>query len=532
MIRCKNCGAQLPDNAKFCQDCKTPVPEDAVIEKKPESPVKASAVADFVKNNKALIKKGAIAVAAIVVVIIAVCIIASLFKPSQYIKTEQAVLAYNEDDETVVIWKNGDEIKLDGEYYGIYSNLDGTKGAVMIREEDGDDDYVRNLYDFDGKLIAEDVYKAVVSVSGDGILVVRDVEDEDFYELLLWDGKKLKTVVDELTMTDGITISPDGKTVAYATGDVDDEDEDDDFVGYYYDGKKSHELGKNIRPVAISNGAKQVYYIKDSGLYVQKKDNKDDRVKLANDSDIDDIAFNCDMTEILFNVTDDEGNDKSYISADGKEKVKLKNSVSDFIVPEGVASAYSGSAVLGVRTFENTYYYGSGNIYRIGKNFESVRVTDSSSDVSLADDGKTLIYRDGDSIFKMDGTKEESEPKRLVEDEVDTLIGATAKGDAFFYINEDEELMYQKGTKKPTRITDEFDDYAYSLFKGTTVFYTVDDEVYYSNGKKGEAVKGIDIDSVSAVHVFDLVVRIMGEYDDESVAYISADGKKFTLVEY
>jgi hypothetical protein len=136
------------------------------------------------------------------------------------------------------------------------------------------------------------------------------------------------------------------------------------------------------------------------------------------------------------------------------------------------------------------------------------------------DDNKTLFYLKNDNLYKINGAKEDAEAEKLASDVEDYEV--LPDGKTVFYINDDDELMVQKGTGKASKITDDVKDNSFILFQGK-IYYISDDTLYVTTGGKAEkvTVKG-DVEAFGKQGDFFLMVLT-----DEDVVYVSADGKKF-----
>ena len=141
-----------------------------------------------------------------------------------------------------------------------------------------------------------------IASSGDGVAFVQEV-DGDVGTLCLYKGGKTTTISADVSAYNRLSISPDGSVVGYTVYD----DVEYETIGYFYDGKQK-ELGKDIIPVAISNGAKHVYY-KNGKLYVQRH-STDTKVALVS---IVYYSLNKDLSELIFTADTSNGY-RSYIS--------------------------------------------------------------------------------------------------------------------------------------------------------------------------------------------------------------------------
>ena len=160
----------------------------------------------------------------------------------------------------------------------------------------------------------------------------------------------------------------------------------------------------------------------------------------------------------------------------------------------------------------------SNKVVFVNKKLETRSVFKNGSGITLLEDGKTFFYIRNNNLYTLNGSKEDAEAVKLASD-VNKFV-VTSDGKIVFYMNEDDELVSQKGTDKPFKICDDVDEYM--LFQGKTLFYLSDGTLYKSTGAKGEkvTVKG-DVEDIGADRFFLSVTT------DEDVTYISVDGKKF-----
>jgi hypothetical protein len=513
---------------KFCASCGTAI-EEAEPVKSESSPVAdASAVLEGVKKQavkaQKFIKPAIFVVAAVVIV----AVLANVIKPAKYEKVKGGVNMVQSDDR-VAFYKNGKNTGyVDGYYQNLIYSLNSSKMAALISEDigGGSDGYSLYLIDAKAELIDEEVYKCWISASGNAVAYVKEFDySEDTAELWLHKGGKETLITSELLRDSACFVSPNGGTVCYTAVN-----DDDEHIGIVWDGKEN-ELGENYTPVAVADGMKYVYYTNDNGvLYVQKGKNSENRERLG-ETYSSGISVNRDLSQIVFSSVSE-----TYISRNGGEKEELSGNVMIFIFPDGTAARRNddGIQLYGISNFANTFYQGYEGIVYINGKYEANSVVRGAENVMLADDGKTLTYiRNGD-IYKVNGMSKNAEPEEIVSNDAERFT-AVSNGSAVFFVNEDDELYYQKGKGKPVLISEdvEFGQYGSaqgSLFKGDTLFYISDDELYFSSGGKGKAVSGIEGD-VSYVGAGVSGVTVYADDGGDSLRYFSGDGKKFTLLE-
>lgn len=519
-MKCPNCGTGLPDNAKFCGSCGSTIEQ-------PSRPAPVDGGGAAPKPSAAAMKKFRIpAVCAVAAILLAV-VAWVLFKPSKYAEIKGGVTYYQSDGTFVFVSSSGDKTELDSDDYPyVYVSLDGEKAAFVIREDD-----TRILYYSDGgkpKQIAEAYgigYK--LAPSGDAVAFTARDDGDDYDEMTLsvYSGGKVKKIADEV-YGDRFCISPDGKTVVYAAG----YDEDDgDFKSYIWDGN-STEIGENKNPIAVSNGGKLLYYYYKSTFYVQKGKKDDTRQRLGDGYHL----FNRDLTEVI-SYSISENKSTAYISRNGGERQKLSGGYASMLVPATIQRVTGEDVQLyGVSSFDDTFYLSdSGSIVRITGKYAAETIAKSVSGAAyLADDGKTIIYIKGSSIYKANGLKSGEEAVKLAGG-VEGFI-ATSDGGAIFYYD-DSELFYLKGSGKVKALGDidvsQYGSVSWGLFKGKTLYYADDGELRSTDGNNvtSSGFTGID-GEVTAVWTNELYVSVTTDDDGDYAQYISRDGKSFELI--
>jgi hypothetical protein len=516
-LKCANCGGKMTADMKFCGACGTPVEhtEPAAVDTVPDSPKD--------KADGTRLKKYIAPAAIVIAVVILAGIAWSIFKPSNYGKYVNTFRISQTGEQIIIQYPGKDKSATNGALGRVEYSLDGTKAAYLINDDaDFSEKAGYNLYLIDkdqSMQIATDVYDMVISSSGEGVAFVQEVFG-GVGKLSLYRKGETTAISDDFPVYGSLTISPDGRIVGYNALD-----DDGDMIGYYYDGKQK-ELGKDVSPVAIANGAKYVYYNKNSKLYVQRGDNIETRVSLGEYRYL--IGFNKDLSQAIY-ITETDSGTRSYITRNGGEKERLSGELWNILLPHGTMWKHP---ILGIDSFANTYYQSFDDaVYRITDKFECTRIIREAEAPQLSSDGKTITYQRDDRIEKINGSKEDAEAVKLVEDEVRTYI-AVEDGSAIYFVNHYDELYYQKGTNKPVLIGDgvqTHDGQSLVLYKGNKLFYVSDKELYVSTGSKGTRVAGIDGDVESVgMERFDVTVFT---YDhNEACIYRSIDGINFDLV--
>lgn len=312
MAICKNCKAQINDDAKFCYNCGSPVAPaveeppapvaaEPVVEeaKAPEKPSsenvntasfeeKASPKAAFSLSSipKKYLKFGGIGVAAVAVIAIIAILISSLGGGAKvdgimYLVDEEIWFDYlDEDKDPWEITENllGSLDYLDKEdVYWIGSDLGY---AITITKdnkvfypdrvtESGASLYYRDLKNPEKEPVKIDSEVWAYSVNDAGNLVTYVKGDDDtLYQHNLEEKDKLATEIRDYYITE------DGKKVAWITAEGD--------VYIKVGDEDKEKLASDINYIEyFSDDLTTLYYVKENSLYFQKYG--EDRVKVASD---------------------------------------------------------------------------------------------------------------------------------------------------------------------------------------------------------------------------------------------------------
>lgn len=520
-FKCKNCGADIRPDMKFCGTCGTPLSE------RQEAENGEPAAAGQRKKTK-------LPVIVIVVLIAAAGIVLSFIKPSKYEQLSLLYLAQEEDRVLINPDKNGKaKVSIEGLYIYEYS-FDSKTAAVVVNIGSSEEDEEYSLYYVADKatFISDEVGNVAIAGWGESIVFTGMKEDDsEITELYIWEGGKTVTITEDYVDRMGYSISPDGKTVAYTVYD----EAEDEYVGCYYNGDEIS-LGKDVIPIAISDGAKYVYYAKNGALYVQLGTDSGSRRKLGDD--IDALNFNKSRTDVIFS-----NGTESYICRNGGEKELISGTFTDLLLPEGTVVRNEWCYAFLYQThciadFAETFYKDDDDsIYYIDSKYKTNKVVSNIDKALLMQDGKTIIYQKGDSIYKVNGMKENGEEKVLVEEDVIDYL-ATSDGKAVYFYNMDNELMYQKGNDKPVLVGEDlegdfdkgFSYVDWAIFDGNKIYYVSDNELFWSTGGKGTvtAVDGMEGDIIS-VRVQGGILYVGISDETNSYFYQSNDGENFHL---
>jgi hypothetical protein len=321
-----------------------------------------------------------------------------------------------------------------------------------------------------------------------------------------------------------MAISPDGKSLAYTV-----EDDEYEIELFVWSSGKATCLGKDFEPVAVSNGAKYIYFIsEEKSLYVASADKE--KSKLC--GDVTGVRlFNRDCSEIIFT-----SEDKTYISINGAEKVSLGKADFSYPLLPRYAVTSGGNTKVGSIIYKDSllgqaYYARSSDGFDIVTLNKKCEVEKLFSDVNanLADDEKTITYMKGDSVYKGKLNKA-NDAQKIVEDEVVSFI-ATSDGKAFYYITEDDELMYKKGNADPKKISDDVrrmsisgDDVLFFLAD-----YSSDSGTLFASSNGKEKVKIAD-DVMSVTSNAKAIIYYANDEDNTCDVFASDGGTKFVEI--
>lgn len=551
-MNCTQCGAESPDNAKFCGLCgatlpsatppsATPpseTPPDTGTSRAPKGAVEAQSPSPFSPPGSRGKMAGFFAAVPkkvwlfaggfLVLTVLVVILVSSLFGGGgKYTAREHNMLFFAGEGKTEV-FSGGRTLTLDGELGAYAVSLDGAKAAVMTGES-GD----RTLWyinDMKALKIARKVYTFILSDSGDGVAYVSDVGKEFVGTLNLYrDGQS--AIVADGNVISYYCISPDGKTLGYSYKS------NDTTFSYLWNGKNT-ELTQNDAPICVSDGGKYVYFIRYRGSdysFWVKKGRKEERLcELAPDV----LYLNRDYSQALY-----AKNARCRISRDGGEGTAVGEDMKALLLPDNVQVLLKQTmllhldrggwplnhSVVGLKSFVDTLYSGAdGSLLRISKRFESEPLVRDLDAVEgrLSADGKTAYYVKGNALYRIDTVEIGANPIRLA---LDTRTFAFLNGGAVCYRTDDGDLYYMKDAE-PKKIASGVGTSLAVPEGSKRVFYTVGGELYRSDsgGKpKKVAVEGEVFACLNVgKDVFYLIDKGVGRFD----VYLGNKNARFTLL--
>lgn len=270
-------------------------------------------------------------------------------------------------------------LKVEGEAVKRLSSLDGGIQVVLTRE--GACHLLR-----DGQVtpVAERVYCMALSGDGSALACVSESLVLSLYDTQTLEERRIDKSVY------GVSVSPDGKSLAYYTMD-----EDGTAVAWFWGGKESTKLAENRIPFALSNGGKFIYCRSDNTGDLYVLNSRGGSLPLATDMDPERGAqLNADHTEILFAA---EGG--IWLSRSGKEAVRLGEGALELLLPQGCVPSRRMESGFDLCTWPAArlggHYYtdGSGLFWMSGKGtLHPLAVSAAQTRVSA--DGKRVFWVD------------------------------------------------------------------------------------------------------------------------------------------
>lgn len=490
-------------------------------------------VAEEKKDVLATVKKNIKWIAIGVVALLLICIIGSCAanSGSAFTLVNEKNNYFKKDAETLVTF-GGEEITVDEGISGYAYSAD--KSLTVVKDTEA------TLYVVDGTelvKVAAEVDYYVISNYGDSIAYITEKE-EGVGTLHLYNvSKKSDAVIAQKVYAGDIVLSADGKSVAYLS----DCELENDWLGFYStvkanvyvskNGKEGKQVAKDATPLAVTNGGKHVFYIKDGEkLYMDEK-------KL--DSNISSrLYFNQDYTEIVYNK---EENTK-YFRVKMKEPVKVKKGTfSGIYAPEKmvVASALTSNSAFatesfGVDTFnEKLWCIDYSEAYFVSdKGEETEKLSSYLRQYQMSENGKSMLYQDGGELVLISDFTDSRDGERVAFGlyNVENFSASDDLEEIYYYNYEEDELCYNK-KGEGAHIADDAETFLYSDKYGV-VYYIEDDELFYA-GKTAKSKKIVCGEEVTSV--FELngnVYFTFVEDDVYSVMKMKSKGKYETVFEY
>lgn len=475
--------------------------EESVINSSEQTEEKAVETAspaanDTVNKLLSVLKNNIKWIAVAVVVLILLCLIGSCVSGGKSsFKLVNQKNYYMEADNELLVSLKGEEIEVEEGIYTVQQSADGSLTVVK--------DYEYTLFIAKGNElveVAEEVYSFHISNGGDAIAYLTDVDD-GIGELHLYQVSNAKdTVIDYEVYYKGITLSEDGKSVAYIGNcETDSWGNLEKYAACVSkNGKESEKVANDATPLALTNGGKHIFYVKNGNLYM-------DDTKL--DSDISSsVHFNQDYTELIYT----EDGTTYYFTAKMKEPVKVKSgSFSGIYAPDNMIQTDNrhGSYYVyyyGVESFNEQLWNIDGTAYYVyKKGQETDKLASDIGSYQMSETGNSILYKKGSKLMYVADFTKSREGEEVVSDLNSYYTNFVASKDlktVYYYDRDEDELCYVKKGES-IRIADDVDVFAYSDKYGV-VYFIEDDELYYAD-KTAKSKKRVCAEEVSGISVVD-----------------------------
>jgi len=469
-------------------------------------------------------------VPALVIIIAAIIFLPMIFGSGSSGVTD-SIIMFGDKDEIVISGNNNNKFSIFGEYRQSQSSIDFSKVAVLTDYDYTNGGVLWFVTTSKAVKVADDVLAFKISDTGKGIVYLTDHDSRNNEAtLFLYDtsrGNATKIAEDAMYVGDGqmngVCISPDGKSVAY----ISDYDPSDDSVnGYMKIGNRAPEkVGSNMYAIAISDGGRHMYYVKQSNegvVSLHVKSGRNENRLISDVSSSITLRLNKDYSQAVFNH-----DGRAYITKNGGERDRFySQTVSSFLLPPGTPwGQHSGSGrinvtVYGLRSLTPAVIMTSDGLVRIDNKYESNKIASSYDYMhyaSISANGKTLLFiTNNGHLASIDPTRSSAERKEVGRN-VDQYV-ASADAKTIYFVNEDDELYFVRGNGSPTKVADDVDGPLVMQWNSSRAFFVVDmgrrgGELYSTNNGRGKT-KVSGGDEVNALLATPRCI-FYGNYDDE-----------------
>lgn len=463
-------------------------------------------------------------------------------KKGRFITTsEKGVIEDAQTDEgvVIVIFNDGNTVSFEMNTYEGYGSCYSQDGSVACFYNGEGEFYIVK----DGKVIEDELAwpeadPVVISAYGDTVAYFTDLDYDSNWgfrvgKLNLYDTKQRKAeVIAEKAIVEYIELSPNGKTVAYiAPSEVGAYR----YMGYCsVDGKEPFEIGKEAYCLAIADDAKYIYYgyEGEEALYVKAGEDGEELL-LTGKYDFR-VYVNADVSEVMFNDSGDV-----YISVNGTESKYLGGGGLPYFVysDEAIIShGYEKGIVIytGISSFAEAVICSSGNVfYYIDSDYQMLEIDAGvNGNYLMAEDGKTLVYRDAYGDVKRWESSEPEKSTLLCENMGDVyLLGAgTLKN---IYFGDAHGNLYYIGEDGPELLAEEITDVEVSSDEEYCYFVLDEKETFVFTGE-GEAESIFSATNDCEMWKSGEVILVGDEGEEISILYraVGEKVKELCTVEY
>ena len=562
---CPRCKKIVPDGSPFCMNCGKMVIKD--------------------KKSQKVTVISIVAAVLVIAIIVGVAVLLSVGKR----ENSDFIIAHGTLDhryssntrELILFDKDGEILRLNNMNTGssVTYNADRTCATIQCGEKilyyyDGSETHKIELYSeifsdvrlsFDGSAVVYSVLSAVPYEHGSVVDYLYSGRT-DIYRFKAGDEKS-ELIAKEAYFC---CVSPDGNTVAYR-----------DWSSNYccYDGAV-HEFEKGIEIYAVANGGEYIYCSRDC-LPPPPEKTEDDPDIIYGDVIFSEFVvfkgydckeefllesksgyypsafcFNADMSEAIF-----PGDDGQYIWSGGDETVKITDRRVDYVpaLPrDGVCYSDELRKIYGVKTFAGKFFITdsevsadsmlsgvlSSSIYDLSssdtaysaiyldKDLESTEVAELFDSPMLTDDGKTLFYMIGGSVYKACADDEEIVPQTVAEGGYKTYAAAS-DGKTLFLVTSNNDLYVKMGDEDEKFVVDgidEMDITSASLYQGRYLYIYRGNLLYRTGGGYPRRIGSMRSD-ITGVEYFGDTLYVYTTVRDKysSAVYVSSGGNSFKL---
>lgn len=486
-----------------------------------------------------IIRYAIIGVIALVALSLVISIVAALL-PGKFESRDANNIdwAVNDDGEMVFVFNGkklvevSDDITEEigksnyGYYYGISTDYNREYAVIKTEGKETKDGKYKDgdLYVVNSKKcqkVADEVSDYTMSAFGSTLIYI---SDGDLFVVELSKPTKAKKIDSDI---DGISaVSPDGKTFAYYTVEEKESEEEGTTFEYDYFVSKGNKKGekfakKDSEIVALSNGAKYVYYVKGDKVFVNDS-------KLADEKDMSDYySLNRDGSQMIYSAKNSKGEYKTYIVSKAGEKVAIGDGqYSDILATTGTyrSNCYNvasfAKCAVRVNDGDDTVYYFLKNLKSEGTKISALK---NASQVQLLEDGTTALFIKKGDLRSVNITKPTSEPKTYTGFEEDVSYFDASNDGKFIYVADTDATMYfVKSAKKAVKIAEDINNGFIVMNNGAAYFMNDDEELCYIKKTSKAKVVTDDLDNVAD---YDVVSGVMTIVSDDQ--YGNVNGAKF-----
>ncbi len=468
---------------------------------------------------------------AVVALILIICIASCAMSGGSRFTTKEKEVTYFKTDSETMVTLDGKEITVDEGISSIVYSAD--KSMAVVKDKDA------TLFVVAGTElveVAQEVEYFVISNYGDSIAYVTDTKDKLGTLNLYTVSKKKSVEIAEEVYAGDLVLSPDGKSVAYLS----DCDIEEGFYGYggsvtgsvyvSKNGKEGKEVAGDSVPLAVSNGGKHVFYIKDGKKLFM------DEIKLGSDIHSR-VYFNQDCTEIVFN----EDDDTHYFTVKMKEPVKVKKGeFTGIYAPAAMVKAAIltsnskyAAETLGIDSLNKALWclnYCEA-YYVFDKGEETEKLSNYLTKYQMSVDGKSMLYQDGGELLLIKDIVKSREEERVAHGlyGMNNFVASEDLKDIYYYNTDEDELCYLK-KGEGVRIADDAENFVYSDKYGV-IYFIEDDELFYAtnSAKSKKDVCGEEVTAVTVVN--GEVYFLFGEDDTFSIMKMKNKAKYESMFE-